>query len=82
MRYPRNEFLFNFAVAVDATIDPRPYEDIVRTIAETLKQGEVYEGWVSREEEEDSSASKVREICAVVMDEVATLGEGHVILST
>lgn len=55
-KYERNEFIFNFGIVVPDKTDTKPYEDVVRRLADTFREMEIQSQYLSSEGQTDGKS--------------------------
>jgi len=63
-KYERNEFMFNFCIAIGVEVDKIPYEAVVRRLASTFTEMEIQNQFLSQEDV--SNSQDRRSIAALI----------------
>lgn len=84
-KYSRNEYIFNFAVVIDESVqDWAAYAEVVRKLGRLLRGLEEQGGLLSREEDgvwevdgsrDATSGSKIYALCEVVLEDLNNYAE-------
>ncbi|KAK5992649.1 Nitrogen permease regulator 2-like protein [Cladobotryum mycophilum] len=78
-KYPRNEFIFNFGLLVDADVDQSPYERVVRNFASTFSEMEKQNEYLSLNEGSTTAGMQARRpiqgLLEIVKEDLNNYGE-------